>query len=159
MTTPLSLSIGALAAKAGVSVETIRFYQRTGLLAQPARPSRGMRRYDPEAAHRIRFIKVAQTWGFSLADIAELLLLEDGTACGRAKHIAEARLAAITVRLTELRRVEAALRAAVKACSIPGRPRMSCPLIASIREPAREPETATRPRKSVAATRARRQPD
>lgn len=152
MTTPLSLSIGALAAQAGVNVETIRFYQRRGLLAQPARPPRGMRKYDPETVHRIRFIKAAQAWGFSLADVAELLLLEDGTACSRARQIADDRLAVVRVRLRELRRVEAALRSAVSACNT-GRQRMSCPLIVSLRvPPMRSSTSATRSRASAEGT-------
>lgn len=149
MTTPLSLSIGALAAQAGVNVETIRFYQRRGLLAQPARPPRGIRKYDPEAVHRVRFIKAAQAWGFSLADVAELLLLEDGTSCSRARKIADDRLAVVRVRLRELRRVEAALRSAVGACGA-GRPQVSCPLIASLSDPALLLPTATRVRPSAA---------
>lgn len=153
MTTPLSLSIGALAAQAGVNVETIRFYPRRGLLPQPARPPRGMRTYDPEVVHRIRFIKAAQAWGFSLADVAELLLLEDGTACSRARQIAADRLAVVRVRLQELRRIEDALRSAVSACNT-GRQRMSCPLIASLRVPPMRPSTrATRPRAFAAGRR------
>lgn len=156
VTTPLSLSIGALAAQAGVSVETVRFYQRTGLLALPARPPKGIRRYAPEAVSRIQFIKAAQRWGFSLTDVAELLLLEDGTACGRVRAIAEARLAVIRDRLKELRRVEDALRAALTACRNTGRARLSCPLITSILGRAiGGPPTATRPRTSAKTLRPR----
>jgi len=76
-----TMTIGALAAAAGVSVETIRFYQRRSLLGRPERPHRGVRRYGSDEAQRVRFIKSAQRIGFSLDQVAQLLQLEDGTRC------------------------------------------------------------------------------
>jgi MerR family mercuric resistance operon transcriptional regulator len=126
------LSVGALAAQAGVSVETIRFYQRRGLVPLPPRPPRGPRNYSREAIDRIRFIKAAQGWGFSLHEVAELLRLQDGTGCDEARSIAEERLEVVVRRLRELRRVETTLRRAIAACRMRRR-RLSCPLIASLR--------------------------
>lgn len=142
MFTLSALSIGTLAAHAGVNVETIRFYQRKGLLQQPARPPRGARRYAPATVDRVRFIKSAQAWGFSLDDIAELLRLEDGAGCEDARRIAEARLAVVRSRLRDLRRMATALEAAVDACK-GRRGRVSCPLTASLRLPQlRRPDQA-----------------
>lgn len=127
-----ALTIGTVASQAGVTVETLRFYHRRGLLPLPPRPLRGVRRYPPDAVDRVRFIKAAQAWGFSLADIGDLLRLEDGAACEDTRRLAEARLATVSARLRELRRFERALRAAIAACR-GRRGRMSCPLIASLR--------------------------
>lgn len=131
MTQP-SIPVGALAAEAGVGVETIRFYQRRGLVPLPPRPSRGPRNYSRDAIDRVRFIKAAQGWGFSLQEVAELLRLQDGTRCDEARSIAEARLDVVARRLRELRRVQAALRRAIAACRTRPR-RVSCPLITSLR--------------------------
>jgi MerR family mercuric resistance operon transcriptional regulator len=72
-----TLTIGAVAAAAGVNGETIRFYQRRGLLRTPERPPGGVRRYSPGDAARVRFIKSAQRVGFSLDEVAQLLQLEE----------------------------------------------------------------------------------
>jgi MerR family mercuric resistance operon transcriptional regulator len=127
-----AISVGALATAAGVGVETIRFYQRRGLVALPARPPRGPRIYSRDTVERIRFIKAAQAWGFSLHDVSELLRLQDGTGCDEARSIAEARLAVVIERRRELRRIEVALRGAIASCTTRRR-RVSCPLIASLR--------------------------
>jgi MerR family transcriptional regulator, mercuric resistance operon regulatory protein len=78
------LTIGAFAEAAGVNVETIRFYQRKGLLVEPDRPQGGIRRYGDVDVTRVRFVKAAQRLGFSLDEIGELLRLEDGTHCKEA---------------------------------------------------------------------------
>lgn len=125
------LTIGALARAAGVNVETIRFYQRRGLMPEPDRPWGGIRRYGGKDAGRLRFIKSAQRLGFSLDEVAELLRLDDGTHCEEARRLAEARLADVRARLADLARMETALAALVAAC---GRQRgpVSCPLIAAL---------------------------
>lgn len=127
-----TLLIGALAAQAGVNVETIRFYQRKGLVPEPPRPERGARRYSSDAVDRIRFIKSAQSWGFTLGEVAELLRLDDGMACDATRRIAEERLAVVTERMRELRQVSRALRRAIAECQ-GRRGRVSCPLISSLR--------------------------
>ncbi|MDD3577045.1 MAG: MerR family transcriptional regulator, partial [Halothiobacillus sp.] len=87
-----NLSIGVLAKSAGVNVETIRFYQRKGLLPEPDKPYGSIRRYGEADVARVRFVKSAQRLGFSLDEIAELLHLEDGTHCEQASRLAEHKL-------------------------------------------------------------------
>lgn len=129
------LTIGALAAEAGVNVETIRFYQRKNLLPEPERPYGGIRRYGPNEVSRVRFIKAAQRIGFTLDEIAQLLQLEDGTHCSQARSIAEHKLSDVRHRLEDLRRMEAALANLVRRCGA-GRGKVACPLIAALQETA-----------------------
>ena len=129
----LALTIGALAAQADVNVETIRFYQRKGLLPEPAKPLGGIRNYDPSVLARLRFIKAAQRLGFSLDEVAQLLQLEDGTGCGQARAIASHRLLDVRQRLADLQRIEAALSALVARCA-GARGHVACPLIAALQE-------------------------
>mgnify|MGYP005857630805 CR=1 FL=1 len=126
-----NLTIGAFARAAGVNVETVRFYQRRGLLAEPDRPHGGIRRYGAADVARVQFIKRAQRLGFSLDEIGQLLLLDDGTQCAEAARIAALRLADIRARLEDLRRMETTLSELAAACeSQPGT--ASCPLIAAL---------------------------
>lgn len=121
-------TIGALAQRSGVHVETIRYYQRRGLIGEPARPAGGIRRYDDQHVGRLRFIRQAQALGFSLDEIGELLKLEDGTQCREARRLGEHRLADVRKRMDELRRIESALSSLVDRCaSTQGR--LRCPLI------------------------------
>lgn len=126
------LTIGTLAANAGVNVETIRYYQRRGLLAEPEKPFGGIRNYRDTDAHRVRFIKSAQGLGFTLQEIALLLKLEDGTHCAEAGTIAEQKLAEVRERLQNLKRIESALKSLVNQCQA-RRGKISCPLIAALR--------------------------
>lgn len=128
-----SLTIGAFARAAGVNVETIRFYQRRGLLPEPRRPLGGIRRYGPADVARLRFVKSAQRLGFSLDEIAQLLRLEDGAHCGEAVQIAAHRLADVRTRLADLARMEAVLSQLVGKCHA-RRGNVSCPLIASLQD-------------------------
>ena len=107
-----SLSVGAFAAAAGVNVETIRFYQRRGLLSEPRRPYGQIRRYGQADVSRVKFVKSAQRLGFSLEEIAALLQLEDGTHCDEARVMAEEKLTDVRAKLRDLRRIESTLRAA-----------------------------------------------
>jgi MerR family mercuric resistance operon transcriptional regulator len=127
-------TIGALARNAGVHVETIRFYQRRGLLRMPPRPPGGVRRYGAADVARIRFIKAAQGLGFRLREIMDLLTLADGTRCAEAGALAEGRLADVRRRMTELARVERALSELVEACRAHRDP-SGCPLIEALRHP------------------------
>lgn len=128
---PPILTIGALAAEAGVNVETIRFYQRKNLLEEPVRPYGGIRRYGQSEVVRVRFIKAAQRLGFTLDEVAQLLQLDDGTQCSKAKVIGEMKLADVRQRLADLLRIEAALADLVGRCSTT-RGKVACPLIASL---------------------------
>lgn len=126
-----NLTIGAFAKAAGVNVETIRFYQRKGLLPEPDKPIGSIRRYGDADVTRVRFVKSAQRLGFSLDEIAELLQLEDGTHCEEASHLAEHKLKDVRERLSDLARMETALSALVRACHA-RTGKVSCPLIASL---------------------------
>lgn len=128
-----SLTIGAFAKAAGVNVETIRFYQRKGLLLEPEKPYGGIRRYGAADVTRVRFIKSSQRLGFSLDEITDLLKLEDGTHCDEASSLAEHKLRDIQDKLADLRRMEAALTQLVGACHS-RKGNVSCPLIASLQQ-------------------------
>ena len=128
------LTIGSLAAAAaGVSVETIRFYQRKGLLAAPHRRHGGIRRYGASELGRVKFIKSAQRLGFSLDEVSDLLALEDGSDCRAARERGERKLADVRAKLADLQRIEHALAELVARCSA-AKGRVSCPLIASLQE-------------------------
>lgn len=128
-----TFSIGALAAAAEVGVETIRFYQRRGLLAEPPRPPGGIRRYDARDLDRVRFVKAAQRLGFSLDEVGELLNLDDGTRCTQARRVAQQKLLDVRGRLSDLQRIEAALSELVGRCET-ARGTVSCPLIEALQQ-------------------------
>lgn len=125
------LTIGAFAEASGVNVETIRFYQRKGLLLEPARPEGSIRRYGAPDVRRIRFIKSAQRLGFSLGEIRELLQLQDGAHCNEAKIMAAHKLREVREKLADLLRMENVLSELVSACHA-GQGSISCPLIAAL---------------------------
>ena len=110
-----SLSIGKLAASGGVGVETVRFYQRRGLLPQPTRDE-GIRRYGSDDVRRLRFIKQAQAAGFTLEEIKELLDLDASEDRSRARELADARVKALDARIVELQRARDALRRLAREC-------------------------------------------
>lgn len=126
-------TIGALAEAAGVNVETIRFYQRKGLMPEPEKPYGSIRRYGAAELARVRFIKSAQRLGFSLEEIGELLKLEDGARCSEARRLAEQKLVDVRQKLGDLQRIESVLAELVARCSAV-RGRVNCPLIASLQE-------------------------
>lgn len=95
-------SISRLAASAGVHVETIRYYQRRGLLAEPKRAFGSMRRYSEADAEQVRFIKRAQGIGFTLDEITSLLDLRSGASCEDMRSIADSKLRMIEERIAEL---------------------------------------------------------
>lgn len=125
---PMQMTIGTLARNAGVNVETVRYYQRRGLLAEPARPLRGVRRYGEDALRRLGFIHQCQTLGFSLDEVGELLSLDDGCHCAEASALAAHKLEDVRARLARLCRIERALAGLVSQCRR-SRGRMRCPLI------------------------------
>ncbi|CAN7767691.1 Hg(II)-responsive transcriptional regulator [Variovorax sp. LjRoot175] len=127
------LSIGAFAEAASVNVETIRFYQRKGLLPEPQRPRGGIRRYGDADVARVRFVKSAQRLGFSLDEVAGLLALDDGTHCDDARQFAEQKLADVRAKLADLHRIESVLASLIDDCCA-SRARVSCPLIAALQE-------------------------
>ncbi len=126
----ITLTIGELGKSAGAGVETIRYYERMGLLDQPTRTPSGYRRYTPEAAARLRFIKQAQQLGFSLKEIAELLSLKVSPAstCADVKRKAESKIAYIEHRIASLRKKKRALEQLKSECSGRG-PIGECPIL------------------------------
>jgi MerR family transcriptional regulator, mercuric resistance operon regulatory protein len=127
------LTIGAAAASAGVGVETIRFYQRKGLLDEPERPPGSIRRYGRSDVARLRFIKASQRLGFSLEEVAGLLVLEDGTHCDDARTLAQVKLADVREKLADLRRIERALKALIDRCG-QHKGNICCPMIAALQQ-------------------------
>lgn len=110
-----SLTIAKLAAAGGVGVETVRFYQRRGLLETPTRDA-GIRRYGSNDVRRLRFIKQAQSAGFTLEEIRELLELDASEDRSRARALAGARVKALGARIAELKRARDALRRLATEC-------------------------------------------
>jgi MerR family mercuric resistance operon transcriptional regulator len=110
-------TIGGLARAAGVGVETVRYYQRRGLLPEPPRPPGEVRRYGAEDVRRLRFIRSAQAAGFTLAEIEELLDLDASDDRARARELAETRVAALDEKIAELREARDALTELATACA------------------------------------------
>jgi len=125
------LTIGIFAQAAGVNVETIRFYQRKGLLSEPDKPLGSIRRYGGKDVARVKFVKSAQQLGFSLDEIAELLRLQDGTQCSEARTLAEHKLMSVRQKLTDLTRIESALTSLIQQCCLTTG-KVTCPLISSL---------------------------
>ncbi len=125
-----TLTIGALARAAEVGIETIRFYERKGLLPEPPRTQAGYRQYTPDTVHRLRFIRRAQGLGFSLAEISELLDLRiaELSACGTVEVRARNKLEQIAEKISELKRIESALKRLVASCEA-GEPTSECPIL------------------------------
>ncbi len=120
------LSIGKLAKSGGVGVETIRFYQRKGLLDTPAQDG-GIRRYGDEDVRRLRFIRKAQQAGFTLEEIKELIALDSGQDHHRAQEMARKRLAKLDEQIAELQRARASLTRLAEDCA--GGRSKACPIL------------------------------
>lgn len=111
-----ALTIGRLAADGGVGVETVRYYQRRGLLRQPDRAG-GIRRYDQDDVRRLRFIRSAQAAGFTLDEIGELVGLDAVDDRARARNLAHARISALDVKIREMQAARAALSRLAGDCA------------------------------------------
>ncbi|KPV39616.1 hypothetical protein AN478_10830 [Thiohalorhabdus denitrificans] len=109
------MTIGVLAQKAGVNVETIRYYQRKGLLPEPPRPPGGVRHYGPEVVDRILFIKRAQYMGFTLREVGELLDF-GSRGCGKVERLATAKLGEVDDRIADLRIIRRELEKLREQC-------------------------------------------
>ncbi|MGH8085563.1 MAG: MerR family transcriptional regulator [Lysobacter sp.] len=114
---PTTFTISRLAASAGVHIETVRYYQRRGLLHEPERPAGGVRRYGPTDVTRLQFIRRAQTMGFALDEIADLLKLTGERSCEQTRQLTQRKLADVRLRLAELRQLERDLEQMVAKCS------------------------------------------
>lgn len=112
----MSLTIGRLAASAEVNVETVRYYQRRGLLPEPPRPQGGVRHYGSSEVARLQFIRRAQAMGFTLDEIAGLLDVSGKRACEQTRKLTENKLADVRRRIIELQRLEHDLTSLVEEC-------------------------------------------
>ena len=129
-----SLTVGQLAKSAGVGVETVRFYERKGLLAEPDRKPSGYRHYDDEVVKRLRFIKRAQALGFTLSEVGGLLTLDESCACAETRARAARKLALIEQKMADLVVMQQLLGELVQQCDA-GDGGTICPIIeALIRE-------------------------
>ena len=111
------LTIGKLAATEGVGVETVRFYQRRGLLALPDRAGSGFREYTEDDQRRLAFIRRARLLGFTLGEISDLLGAGDGRSADDVVRAAEAKLAAIGEQIAELAQLQCRLRRLMRVCA------------------------------------------
>jgi DNA-binding transcriptional MerR regulator len=140
------LRIGELAAECGVSIDTIRYYERRKLLPHAGRSAGGFRLYTPEAVERLRFIKRAQETGFSLGEIGGLLSSGDAPACQEARDLLRAKLDEVDERIEAMRKFRGALADHLVACERELRLRgkaARCPAIVEISQ-------AERPQRAVA---------
>ena len=135
MTRPLT--IGQVAREAGVGVETIRFYEREGLIDNPPRRPSGYRQYDRQAVRRIRFIRHAKELGFTLREIRQLLDVQiaPDEACGEVLELASAKIADIEQRIDTLREIREALMKLAAACR-ERRRSDPCPILDAMDPPA-----------------------
>ncbi|MDT0617487.1 MerR family DNA-binding protein [Salinisphaera sp. P385] len=124
------MTIGTVARRAGVNLQTVRYYQRRGLIEQPSKPPSGYRRYNSDVVERIRFVKRAQELGFSLAEIGELLELGDGR-CDDVRQVAEGQRALVARRIADLAAMQDTLDALIERCRHERHPG-HCPLIESL---------------------------
>ena len=143
------MTIGELAARAGVPTATVRYYEPRGLLAAAPRTPAGYRQYDAESARRLRFIKHAQALGFSLEEVAELLALRvsDPASCARVEETSREKIDRVRARIQELRRLELVLEGLVRACNT-HEPTDECPVLAALSDEAvgeQPPGPATEP--------------
>jgi MerR family mercuric resistance operon transcriptional regulator len=124
------LTIGQLARRAGVGVETVRFYERQGLLEEPERKQSGYRQYTEDVVARLRFIRRAKELGFSLKEITELIALrrDPDTTCAEVKQRAQAKLADIEAKISDLQRIKRALLLVMASCRGRG-PISDCPIL------------------------------
>jgi len=123
------MKIGKMASLTDVSIETVRYYQRTGLMRTPARPIGGIRRYNNDDLSRLRFIRRAKELGFSLKDIHALLQLDEES-CDDVRELAEHKLADVRKRISDLESVAKSLSAMIRQCESSNQP--TCPIIDSL---------------------------
>jgi len=125
-------TIGTIAKKAGVNIETIRYYQRIALIDEPQKPPSGFRVYPDSVIDRIHFIQRAQLLGFSLSEIKHLLELEDG-GCAQTRELAEQKLVLINGKIDDLQVIASVLKKHIRVCKT-NKDQQACPLITSLAE-------------------------
>ena len=127
---PKALTIGKIAKLAGVNVETVRYYQRKGLLEKPEKPATGYRTYTENTVNKLNFIKRAKQLGFMLSEIALLMDL-DNENCSDVKNLAENKLKTIDSKIKDLILIKDALKKSIKACES-NKKNLDCPIISSL---------------------------
>ena len=126
------MRIGELAKSTGFKVETLRYYEKEGLIKPVSRTESGYRQYNKESSKQLRFIKQAKSVGFSLSEISELLTLRverDQHSCGDVKTIAEQKIEQIDAKLNELNKMRLALHKITEACCGGTEPATSCTIL------------------------------
>ncbi len=128
------VSIGAAARRSGVKVETVRYYERIGLVAPPPRSAGGHRVYGPGAVTRLAFVRRARALGFTLGQVRDLLALADAreTSCVEVERLARGHLAAVRGRLADLARMETVLAEMIARCAGGSVP--DCPILEALFE-------------------------
>ena len=135
MSQPPTHTIGRLAALAGVGIDTVRYYERSGLLSPAERSASGYRRYGDDELRQLRFIRRAQRLGFTLAEIQDLLAVSRKSGVRAVRAAARHKLADVQLRIAELTRVRDALAGLVEAC--PGHGSAAdCPILRALDEDA-----------------------
>ncbi len=124
-------TIGQTAAEVGVATSTLRYYERQGLLSPAGRSRAGYRLYNANAVTQLRFIRSAQSVGFSLENIKALLALDERTSCRQVQVMIEERLAEIARRIAELKSVQGTLHSALNRCH---KSRKGCPILSDLRQ-------------------------
>lgn len=126
---------GELARQAGVNVQTLRYYERIGLLPEPSRRPSGYREYTRSDVSLVRFVKRAQELGFTLADIEDLLALADGGPdnCDGVRVLADSKIAVLDRRIEDLRTMRDSLARLIATCELP-RPQRECPILSEIEQ-------------------------
>lgn len=131
MSSPTTMTIGRLAQGAGIGVETVRFYERKGLLEQPSRAASGYRQYPSGTLTRLRFIRQAKDLGFTLPEIQELLSLRvsPGASCAEVQERIQAKIDGIEEKISSLDRMRRALRGMAGTCLSGALPTSECPIL------------------------------
>ena len=134
-----ALRISEVAGLAGVNIQTLRFYERRGLIEEPPRRPSGYREYPPDSVLRVRFIKRAQQLGFTLAEVQELLRLREDPKipCKQVRSTAEAKIADIEEKLRRLRAMRSALGTLVASCA--ANRKHHCPLLEALDDAVKRP--------------------
>ena len=134
-------TIGQVAGHSGVGVETVRFYEREGLIVQPSRPESGFRRYPPDTVGRVRFIQRSKALGFSLREIGDFLSLrvDQATTCPEVRKRAEAKIVDIEKKIETLLGMKRALEKLTAACR-KRKPTGDCPILEALGDNMREGE-------------------
>jgi len=129
-----TITIGKLAKQAGMGVETLRYYERRGLIAPRHRTQAGYRLYDPDAVRRLRFIRRAQTLGFTLDEIGGLLAFSDDpdASAGEVKAMTQAKIEDIDRRIQDLERMKRALEGLAEGCPGHRATTADCPILAAL---------------------------